>query len=184
MEYVWGVLGSTWTGQPEFVMLTRESAERVSEILGLFMECNTWGDLRREAPPDVYAEILGLAGYGDFAEYAAHLLIGNPVPGALEDAVASFDPDARPPDDDDVFDASSQIGAFGDGDYPPDPRYLMNLEIPADLIEEHGETYETIFNGVYARFPAEAAEAIVPAMEARGHTCTRDDILVGSTIRM
>ncbi len=160
--------------EPELVVLPRESVEELAHILTLFDECATWGELRAKASPERYTEILGMAGYGEFAEYAAHLLIGREIPGALADAATEFDPDQRPPGDQEPFQPSNQIAAVADGDYPPDPRYLMNLEVPGDIIEAHGERFETVFNGVYARFPAAAADSVVGELERRGHSCTED----------
>ena len=183
VEYVWGVVDHVLAEEPELVVLPRESAEELAGIIRLFEECTTWGELRAKSDPKLYTEILGMAGYGEFADAAAHLLIGREVPGALAAAVANFDPDRQPPGDDDPFQWFDQIGAAADGDYPPDPRFLMNLQVPGDLIDAHGERFNTVFNGVYARFPASAANAVIGELERRGHPCVSDPALLAATFK-
>jgi hypothetical protein len=183
VEYVWGVVEHVSVQEPEFVILPRETAEEVAGILRLFEECSTWGELRAKADPEMYDQILGMAGYGEFADSAAHLLVGREVPGALATASANFDPDRQPPGDDEPFLPFDQIGAAADGDYPPDPRFLMNLHVPGDIVDAHGEHFETVFNGVYARFPASTAEVVISDLERRGHTCVADAALVTATLK-
>jgi hypothetical protein len=183
VEYVWGVVDHVLAEEPEFVVLLRESAEEVVGILRLFEECSTWGDLQRKSDAKLYAEILGMAGYGEFGDYAAHLLVGREIPGALAMAAAEFDPDQQPPGADEPFLPFDQIGAAADGDYPPDPRYLMNLQVPGDIVDAHGERFESVFNGTYARFPASAVDAVISELERRGHTCVADTTLLTATFK-
>ena len=183
MEYVWGVVDHVMAEEPEFVVLPRESAEEVAGILRLFEECSTWGELRTKADPKLYDQVLGMAGYGEFADSAAHLLVGREVPRALATAKANYEPTQQPPGDDEPFRPFDQIGAAADGDFPPDPRYLMNLHVPSDIVDAHGERFETVFNGVYARFPESAAETVISDLERRGHTCVPDSALVTATFK-
>lgn len=180
MDFVWGVVEHVLVEEPEFYVLPREAADEINEVLALFDACSTWGDLRRMASPERHREILGLAGYGELGDVAAHLMIGRPVPGAMASALESFDADAQPPGDDELFDPFEDVAAAGDGDYPSDPRYVMNLTVPGDIIDHYGERFETVFNGVYARFPALAAAEVVNELRRRGHTCTEDpDLITG-----
>lgn len=161
------------------VFLPREVAEEQAALVGL-LDCGTWGELRAKATPEQFEKILGLAGYGSFEEYTKYLAVGRPLPGVYEEAAESFlEEDKEWPEDDDVF-LESEIGAYGDGDWPPDPCYLMAEHLPGEVVEESGEYYETIFNGTYARLDAEADD-VAAALRAMGHTCTEDQNLIGRT---
>jgi len=159
------------------VFLPREVAEEQAALVDL-LSCDTWGELRAKATPEQFEEILGLAGYGTFEEYTRYLAVGRPVPGAYEDAAEGFlDEDKEFPEDDDFF-LLDEIGAYGDGDWPPDPCYLMAEHLPSEIVEEFGEYYETIFNGTYARLDPRSEE-IAAALQAMGDTCVEDQALIG-----
>jgi hypothetical protein len=182
VDYVWAVTDLPRELGTELFVIPRSSADDLGETLTLFRQCHTWGELRNQASPEKFQEIAGLAGYEDFGAQSAHLLIGKPVPGALAAARAEFEEDTELPDDDAEFNAYD-IGAVADGDYPPYIYYLMALHVPSDLIDAHGEQYETVFNGTYARFDAAAAKPVIDGLVAAAHSCTEDRALIDAAIR-
>jgi hypothetical protein len=162
------------------VILPREVAKEQASLVDL-IECGTWGELRAKATPEQFEEILGLAGYGSFEDYTKYLAVGRPVPGVELTAADSFlEEDKEWPDDDDLFEVR-RIGAYGDGDWPPDPLYLMDQHLPQEVIDEFGDEYETVFNGTFVRFDVQDREAILAALRALGHTYTEDQALIGRT---
>jgi hypothetical protein len=89
--------------------------------------------------------------------------------------IAEFDGYAA----DDLFD-SGQIGAIGDGDWPPWPKQEMLAWVPEDIRERFGEVQLTTFNGECLSFTEDLAPMLVPAFEAKGFVVTRDDSAVAS----
>lgn len=162
-------------------ILPRNVADHLSE-LSEALSTPTWGDLRRIARPEVYAEIVAYAGYGDLDDFMAHLDTGTPVPGARNTALRQFleiqnDP---LPDDDEPFDGYS-IPACADGDFPPSPKLLMMDYLPRDVIDRYGDVYETNFNGTFVELPADKLAEILSDLRASGYTCTEDQTLIDST---
>lgn len=159
------------------VFLPRDVAEEQASLVNL-LDCGTWGELRAKATPEQFEEVLGLAGYGTFEEYTKYLAVGRPLPEAYDTAAESFlEEDKEWPEDDDAF-LLSKISAFADGDWPPDPCYLMARHLPSEIVGDFGEYYETIFNGTFFRLEAEAEE-VAAALRAAGHTCVEDQELIG-----
>ena len=161
---------------------------RVAEHLGALYEAlgsSTWGELRGTASAEIYAEILGQAGYGSLDEYMARFDVGRPVPGAEAEGLRQFAAkQGEPiPADDEPFDADSDIGGYGDGDFPPAPQLSMLEVLPRDVIEKFGNVYETIFNGTFVQFPAADVDEITAALERDGYRCTFDQALIAGTQR-
>jgi hypothetical protein len=80
---------------------------------------------------------------------------------------------------DDLFE-SGQIGAIGDGDWPPWPKQEMLAWVPDDIRERFGEIQRTIFSGESLTFTEAQAQLLVAAFEAKGFIVTRDDSAVAS----
>ena len=54
------------------VILPRSVAQGIADRLGA-LGCETWGEVRRECSEEIYKELLDLAGYDTFEEFAEHL---------------------------------------------------------------------------------------------------------------
>jgi hypothetical protein len=169
VEYLYAAPVDAGGAEPELVILPRDVAERQAVLVRALAQAETWGELAAAVPPEMYEEILGIAGYGTFEAFTERFFIGRPLPGVMEEAAATYTGEG-PPDPDEPF-ALDEIGAFGDGDFPPDVRYLMAAHLPFDIVGDFGRRYETVFNGTFAEFPASAAEAVVAALTAQGHAC-------------
>jgi hypothetical protein len=134
---------------------------------------------------EVYREVLDLAGYGDFAAYTEHLAITGtaPLPGGADEAARQFDevPDA-PPGDDEPFDAANDLPACADGDWPPSPEYLMNQELPDEVLDEFADTYTTNFNGDFSTIPAERADQVLAQLAQLGYVL-REEPRLGDLVR-
>ena len=180
MDYVYGVVNNPSREQEELVVLPADRAEELAEIMDL-LHSRTWGELRARASSYRYQELLTRAGYGEFAELAAHLPIGLDVREALEFALAEFDPHAVPPGDGEPFDPHS-VEAAGDGGYPPDPHYLQTMHVPSDIVDRWGERYQTSRNLTCAMLRADGLTDIVQSLEADGHTCREDPDLIQAGI--
>jgi hypothetical protein len=89
--------------------------------------------------------------------------------------IAEFDGYAA----DDPFD-SGQIGAIGDGDWPPWPKQEMLAWVPDDIRERFGQIQRTILNGESLTFTEDQAPLLVAAFEAKGFIVTHDDGAVAS----
>jgi hypothetical protein len=176
VDYVYGVLTTPAGEEEELVVLPIESAEDLAEITAL-LRSQTWGELRANASPERYRELLTVCGYGEFADLAADLPIGLGVRAALEAALAEFDPHAVPPGDSEPFDPHSVESDAG-GEYPPDPHYLQNLHVASDVVDRWGERYQTSRNLTCAMLRADGLTAVISSLEADGHTCREDADLI------
>ena len=175
MDYVYGVLTNPYRDEDELVVLPEDSAWELAEIKDL-LRCRTWGELRAKASPDRYRELLARCGYGEYAELSAELDIGG-LRGALEMALAEFDPHAVPPDDGEPFHAH-EIAVDPAEDYPPDPHYLQHLLVSPRIIDRWGERYETSRHLPCAVLRAENLNDVVTSLEAEGHRCREDSDLI------
>jgi len=180
MDYVYGVLPSHSRGEEELVVLPEDRAEELAEIRDL-LRSRTWGELRSKASPGRYRELLGKLGYHEFAELAAELDIGAGVRGALEMALAEFDPHAVPPGDREPFDPDEVADDSG-ADYPPDPHYLQNLLVAPDIVDRWGRRYEGSHQMSCVMLQADGLNDIISSLEAHGHTCREDAELIRAGI--
>ena len=142
------------------------------------LSCTTWGEVRAAVSPEVYREVLDLAGYGSFEDYIEHLQISGsvPLPGVTDEAAAQYaEVSDELPEDDQPFDASNDIPACADGDWPADPLYLMNRHLPDEVLDEFAETYTTSFNGDFSMIPWDSAEAVLARLVDLGFTLREDD---------
>src|SRR3954469_3330208 len=60
------------------VILPRRVAEHLGDLYAA-LGSRTWGELREDADSQIYAEILGQAGYRSLEEYMARFDVGRPV---------------------------------------------------------------------------------------------------------
>jgi hypothetical protein len=180
MDYVYGVLPGRSRGEEELLVLPEDRAEELAEIRDL-LRSRTWGELRRKASPGRYQELLSRLGYGEFAELAAELNIGAGVRGALEMALAEFDPHAVPPGDGEPFDANEVAGDSA-GEYPPDPHHLQNLVVAPEIVDRWGERYQGSHQLSCVMLRADGLKEIINSLEAGGHTCREDAELIRAGI--
>ena len=177
------VFGESQWGD-NLIILPRSVAEQLKE-LNAALSSATWGELRRDATAEIYAEILGQAGYGDLDEFLSHLDIGKPVPGARTEALRKYaEKHGDPlPEDDDPFDADRDLGSYADWDFPPAPQLLMLQYLPDDVIEKFGNVYDTNFNGTFVDFEKDQLADIIAALEKDGFSCTEDQTLIDEAQR-
>ncbi len=180
MDYVYGVLTNPSREEDELVVLPEDSAFELAEIRGL-LRCRTWGDLRAKASPARYRELLTKCGYNEYAELSAELDLGGGLRGALEMALAEFDPRAVPPGDDEPFHAH-EVAVDPDNDYPPDPHYLQNLLVSQQVVDRWGERYETPRHLPGAVLRAADLADVINSLEAEGHRCREDPDLIRAGI--
>lgn len=176
-EMVWSVVAPALGGDPQLVVLPRDVVEHWMARLEA-LDCTTWGELRSTASEEVLDEMLGLCGYGTFAEFTANLdIIGAaPLPGAEAVAAEAFAHVGEPPADDAPFSPES-IPAYCDGDWPPSVGYLIATELPVDLLDRYAEQEMTVFNGARAEIPATKADAVLSELAERGVELAEDDAL-------
>lgn len=180
MDYVYGVLSNPSRGEEELLVLPQDRAEELAEIRDL-LRSRTWGELRRKASPGRYRDLLDKLGYSEFAELAAELNIGAGVRGALEMALAEFDPHAVPPGDGEPFDGEEVVGD-SDGDYLPDPHHLQNLLVAPEIVDRWGKRYLGSHQLSCVMLSADGLSEIINSLEASGHTCREDTELIRAGI--
>jgi hypothetical protein len=169
-------LGNTFT--PALIVLPRSVALGIAERVRI-LGCKTWGAVRADASPDVYQEVLELAGYGSFEDFAQHLSVGAAVPGALEEAKDQYERvGSELPDDGEPFDAYRDVSAFADGDWPVPIQLAMHDFLPRDIVERYGTSYETNFNGTFVELDAQHRAQIIADLEREGFTCREDPQLI------
>lgn len=174
---LWGRVDN-WQGD-NLVVLPSDVVEHWLQRVPV-LSSTTWGEVRATVLPEVYREVLDLAGYGSFADYTEHLEITGsvPLPGVTDEAAAQFaEVSDELPKDDQPFDASSDIPACADGDWPADPLYLMNQHLPDEVLDEFAETYTTSFNGVFSMIPWDSADAALACLVELGFKLRKDDRL-------
>ncbi len=174
-ELVWAVVPAPWADEENLVVLARSTFEHWSKRIPV-LACSSWGDLRRAITPEVYAEVCGLCGYGSFEDFTTHLDITGsaPLPHLRTAAADVYDADAVPPGDDEPFSAYDDIGACADGDWPPAIPYLMNQELPSEILDRYAERTETNFNGTFATLLASDKAAVLHDLETLGYRVVED----------
>jgi hypothetical protein len=177
------VFGASQWGD-NLIFLPRPVAEQLRELNGA-LNSATWGELRRDASVEIYAEVLGQAGYGDLEEFLSSLDVGKPVPGARTEVLRTYaEKQGDPlPQDDDAFDPDRDLSSYADGDFPPAPQLLMMEYLPNDVIEKFGNVYDTNFNGTFVDFDKDQQTEIVSALEKRGFSCSEDQTLIDEAQR-
>jgi len=155
-----------------FSIVPLDELRHTVDVLGIFNYCETWGEVRRQAPLDIYNEVLEQAGYEPFEYFPESEAGGWPVLGGYPDDGKLFEsPDEdRFPYDILVFDPGSLSGVLS-ADYPENPAEVMRTLIPSKTIEEVGESFETMLGQELVEFPPDASEEMIAEMEGRGHLC-------------
>ena len=173
----WKIAVTAWSDERVLLVLHTSTVDYWMRRVPV-LECATWGELRATVGPDVYQEVCDLAGYGTFEGFTTHLSITGtvPLPDVHEQAAASYNPEAAPPQDDDPFDWHD-LPAAADGDWPAAVSYLMSEELPADVIKRYAQTTETMFNGTEVEIAAHNKEAVVHDLQALGYTLHEDERL-------
>jgi len=135
----------------ELVFIPQARALELAAVRLALHESKTWGELLENLAAS------SAEAYQYIAEYVG------------EDGAAAEDP----------FD-SAQIGAIGDGDWPPWPKQEMLAWVPDDIRERFGEIQRTRLSGDALVFTEDQAPELVAAFEAKGFIVTRDDATVAS----
>ena len=165
IEKTWGY-GSYDT---YFVILPKSVIDEVEPLYRL-RDCTTWGDVA-DLGEELMEEVLGLAGYGSFEEYTAHLNITGavPLPGAGDIMAENYDPDAEVPGPDEPF-SLNDIPSAADGDFPPSLLLLMSEHVPYEVREAYGSGYDTNFNGYFTEFDIDAKDDVLAWFTQAGFT--------------
>jgi hypothetical protein len=149
-EVVYGVTEATGVT----IFTPHSEAERFSrQCRALSSGTRTWGEVRAVLLPDEVEELYEQYEFGD----------ETPAPP----------PDSAP------F-STTNIPAFGDGDWPRWPPYDMFLWFPLDVAYEFGTVVDTTLNGPYLLVEAQVADAAAAGLTALGVRCVRDDALASA----
>ena len=136
------------------------------------LTCGTWGEVRRLGD-EIYAEVLGLAGYGKYDDLVGHFSIEGTAPGLSPSPVDEAEHLLRSleelPSDESEFQAYDDLAACADGDWPPSIFYLMAEHVPKALVERYGTSSMTNFNGLYASLDGSSAEEVLAVLTEQGH---------------
>jgi hypothetical protein len=115
-------------------------AKFVASLHRAIRKSRTWGQFRKAVPAAEYSRIVR----------------------------SSFDDQGEPrPRSSDRFDGE-QIAGWSDGDYPPWLQSEMDLLLPRDVLEDHGDIEDTAVNGSFWLIPSENLKAICADLKALG----------------
>jgi len=177
--FVWaesGIVAPDESDESELLVVPEEVLDRwlpMADVLG----CSTWGDVK-ELGSDVYLEVLGMSGYGEFADFIANFAVTGQAPGIAPgpEAIAEWTAkqDEEFPTDDQYFEAYNDIPMVADGDWPPDIHLLIGETLPEAVLNEFALWTYTTFNGDFARIPLKHKEAVLTKLVQMGHTHRED----------
>lgn len=169
---------------PELLIIPEAVLEEWLPRLGV-LSCHTWGEVRALGPA-VYREVLGIAGFGELAEYVANFDVTGQAPYLTPgpEARAQFlhQQEAGLPADDQPFDAVNDIPMVADGDWPPSVHLLMGEHLPSEVLEEFATWTYTTFNGDFAHIALENKAAVLLRLEELDHSQRPDDRLCDLTL--
>ena len=178
--YLWAEMVSTdmdGTDDSELLLIPEEVLNEWLPMVAV-LKCSTWGEVRALGPA-VHQEVLGIAGYGEFADYIANFAVTGEAPGITPgpDAFERFaaQQDAEIPADDQEFDAFSDIPMAADGDWPPSVHLLMAEHLPAEVLQAFATWTRTTFNGDYAHIPLARRGEVLSVLEEMGQFHRHDD---------
>jgi len=172
IEKKWGYASNhSW-----FVILPESVIDQIAPLYDL-KDCRTWGDVADQGD-EIMELVLGLAGYGSFEEYTAHLSITGavPLPGAEGIMAENYDPDVEVPGPDDPFEMD-RIPACADGDFPPSPFLLMSEYVPYEVRSQYGDGYSTTSNGYFTQFDVDAENDVLAWFVNAGFTVEESSAL-------
>ena len=177
--FVWaesGIVAPDESDESELLIVPEEVLDRwlpMAEAMG----CGTWGEVKALGS-DVYQEVLGMSGYGEFADFIANFAITGQAPGIAPgpEAIAEWaaKQDEEFPTDDQDFEAYNDISMVADGDWPPDIHLLIGETLPEAVLNEFALWTYTTFNGDFARIPLKHKEAVLTKLVQMGHTHRED----------
>jgi hypothetical protein len=172
-DLVWELV-PTMNDDLTLVIIRRDSYEHWAARVPVF-ECRTWGELRSRVSGEVYQEVCELCGYGTLHE-DTNLDVNDAAPLRLvrSTAAETNEPDTEAPGDDVLFDATD-IPAYADGDWPPSVAYLVDQELPMEVLNEYGKRVDTSLNGTYAYIPAEHRPAVLERLAGMGFRLTEEE---------
>ena len=177
--YLWaegGEIHSDGTDESELLIIPERVLEAWLPLVDV-LACGTWGEVKALGPA-VYQEVLGIAGYGEFADFIANFAVTGQTPGLAPgpDAIADWmsKQEAEVPSDEQGFDAYNDIPMVADGDWPPHIRLLMADNLPAEVLGEFAQWTYTSFNGDFARIPLDHKEEVFAKLKQSGHAYRED----------
>ena len=185
--FVWaesGIVEPDESDESELLIVPEAVLDRwlpMAHVLG----CSTWGDVKKLGS-DVYLEVLGMSGYGEFADFIANFAVTGQAPGIAPGpkAIAEWaaKQDEEFPADDQYFEAYNDIPMVADGDWPPDIHLLIGETLPEDVVNEFALWTYTTFNGDFARIPLKHKKAVLAKLDQMGHTCREDSRVFGLVV--
>lgn len=178
--YVWTDLASAGphgVDDSELLVIPESVLDEWLPMIGV-LKCSSWGEVKALGPA-VYEEVLGIAGHEEFSDYIANVAITGEAPGLMPgpDTLEQFAAlqEAGIPQDDDSFDAFSDIPMAADGDWPPSVHLMMAEQLPDEVLHEFASWVRTTFNGAFAHIPLIHRDEVLAKLQALGHTPRRDD---------
>lgn len=155
-----------------FEIAPKDVMEYAAQVINVATSCTTWGEVREMATSEIYQEFLDRAGYGGIDGYLNHVGEGKAIRGHEAMAMDKYfhmDFDSLPPDDAEFL--IEDVDGYMVGDFPPMSGYAQTMCLPADVLDEYGERYETTLNGTFTDIPAHNAEAVLATLRSRGYRC-------------
>lgn len=176
-EFVYGHVGGM--DYEYFYIVPRAEAEEAADVMELMSTCHTWGELREQASPVRFEEILYYSGFGEFDDFTWHLEIGRPLPGVYAEAAEVWEEQQEHglPEDHDRFDPY-KIDSFHSADWPTPLARTQCESLPDEVVWAFGRSYETSINGTYAEIRPEEGLEAVAMMEELGFRCVEDTELL------
>jgi len=177
---LWTVAANYWNSvesDEQLIVVDKQTAEELRLVVQA-LDCATWGEVRALGT-EVYRDMLGMAGYGEYEDYVRHFQIQGTVPLAPPPQARAEHAELAelgPPADDDPFEPQD-FPAYQDGDWPPMVASLVASSVPGHILDEFGQAWDTIFNGEMAVIPASNKDAVLAALIEDGHSLQEADWL-------
>lgn len=127
---------------PEVLVSGLRLAERIHRLHVALQTCKTWGELRSSVSERDYKSIVDDYYWND--SESRHV----PAP-------------------DEPFDAEL-VGGYGDGDYPPWAKQLVERYLPSELLQKHAKREWNMVNGSWWTIPVEQWADLKRELEQRG----------------
>jgi hypothetical protein len=151
-------------------------AQQLAHV-GRVLHSSSWGEVRRKAAPDLFVQLLALAGFGDFAAAAPHDDDDLSQAAFLESLRAVVDTQGGYlPEDDWPFDPTA-IRAFVDGDWPPATARLMVEFLPQEVVAL-GELDGAASSEPTVHFAVQRVDLVLARLGELGYECLQDQGLI------